>query len=113
MTTHDRPAPPAGPITCQPWCQDGEGHADALCADDQICFTTELFVPTSTAEPVSVDGYGYCKPERLHVYGEIRPGEKAPRVVVSVDGGGAPAMTLSEVEELVEALQLILGQVGG
>jgi hypothetical protein len=40
MTTTDRPTMP--PITCQPWCSDGEGHADARYAEDQVCFSDAL-----------------------------------------------------------------------
>lgn len=110
--TTDTPILATGPIVCQPWCIYGDGHRNALFADDQYCVTDELFVPISTAEPVDVSpSYGDCKPERLHVYGVSDRRHPEPRIVVNVDGGAAPPLTLDEAQELVETVQLILGQV--
>jgi hypothetical protein len=42
-----------GPITCTPWCaysRDGDGHADAVFAEDQSCMGESHIVSLSLAD---------------------------------------------------------------
>ena len=49
--------------------------------------------------------------ERLHVYGGQGVDDAAAGIVVNIDGLAAPTLTAGEARELIEALQLVLGQV--
>lgn len=40
------------PVSCAPWCQDGNGHVDALHVDDQYCISNTASVPRSLAKLV-------------------------------------------------------------
>jgi hypothetical protein len=55
MTTTDN-RPPLPPITCQPWCSDGNGHIDAFCVADQDCSSAAVFVPMSREPESEYDG---------------------------------------------------------
>ncbi len=43
MTAVERPR--VSPIVCAPWCTSGDGHADALFAEDQRCMGEWHTVP--------------------------------------------------------------------
>lgn len=44
--------PVTEPITCQPWCEDGDGHVSELFAEDQRCESEHRQTfPQSAGEP--------------------------------------------------------------
>src|SRR5689334_5001474 len=34
-------------VECAPWCVDGDGHVDAVCAEDQNCMGESNIIPVS------------------------------------------------------------------
>jgi hypothetical protein len=57
MSTNTESAHVTGPIECQPWCEDQDGHADETFTADQVCFGAESWVWMSKAG-VDVSGDG-------------------------------------------------------
>ena len=43
-------------VECAPWCRDGNGHTNALQADDQACISEEHTVELSTEPLVRLAG---------------------------------------------------------
>lgn len=109
-TTEKRPTPAAGPVVCQPWCTDSDGHPGEVFAMDQSCYTEDLHIPLSRPGLMQ-DNDVMVTPEWLSVYARQDPGAGTPVLVVSVDGMAAPDLTPAEAHHLIETLQLILGQV--
>ncbi len=101
------PNPPRpAPVVCAPWCCYGAGHPDELYPADQCCASVQLTVPLSM-QPNIEDA---TEADYVDVYAMRRPGE-AVQVDLSHAGGPEIRFTLGETRQLVEALQLVLGQV--
>ncbi|MGV0719008.1 hypothetical protein ABQE93_26770 [Mycolicibacterium sp. XJ662] len=93
MSASLRLVPP--PITCAPWCRAGDGHPDALFAEDQFCMG-EWHVT-----PVSHDDDG----GKVSVLAYQKPG-KLPDVdiEVEVDRPDSLHLTPTEARSLAAAL---------
>ena len=50
MSTTERTKLP--PVVCSPWCtyNDGDGHADAVCAEDQSCIGDWRTIPLTRTD---------------------------------------------------------------
>jgi len=59
------------PVTCAPWCTDGEGHRDELLWEDQYCSSDEVRVEVS-AMPVVETARGL---DRSHLLVGLTTGE--------------------------------------
>lgn len=97
------------PIQCKPWCWIQDGHPDERFSDDQRCETGTLTVDLSTEQ--YSDFHGLVEhPDRLEVHAQTRPGEPVVLVVGLTDT--LPFyVTPDETRQLIENLQLILGQI--
>jgi hypothetical protein len=90
------------PVQCQPWCEYQDGHANEGLVEDQFCSSVELQVPLSFEQRTGL--------EALTVYASQAPGEDA-RVVLCATYHVALHLTLAETHQLIEHLQLMLGQI--
>ena len=103
MTTTDRPTMP--PITCQPWCSDGEGHADARYAEDQVSFSDALTSEFAGVYPADMSSKGSPSWE---VSAAHRPAERRhPFIVMTVDGS-LPEYQMTPMQARVLAAHLTL-----
>jgi hypothetical protein len=86
-------------------------HPDAEFAEDQRCFSPTLRVDLSEHPLVElVDGT--TRPDRLQVTASQRPGQ-SPRIEVDALGERpSSVLTAGEAQQLMETLQLLLGQIG-
>jgi hypothetical protein len=105
----ERPVLP--PIECTPWCADGNGHPGCNFLEDQWCGGVELRSPASRYPDVLMSD-GVTEPEYVTVYAMRLPGEPAH---IAVGRGEEPviAMTPDEARQVIEHMQLVLGQIGG
>jgi len=97
------------PITCQPWCLDGDGHPGATFVDDQWCHGRERRVPLSLEAPVLLADETR-EPEYVMVHAGKYPGEE-PRV--HLDKGEMPVAQLlpDEAESLARQLLIVAAQI--
>lgn len=57
MSTNTEFVRVAGPIECQPWCEDHDGHVNELCTADQVCFSDERWISLSeSGVDINADG---------------------------------------------------------
>jgi hypothetical protein len=95
-------------ITCQPWCEDGEGHAGEQNAEDQWCHGTEHRLPLRLEGTSSGGG---LEPEYVTVYPQKTFGVE-PSVFFGVGWSGrgwkmTPDEALRFARELVLAAEQI------
>ena len=103
---------PTGLVECKPWCQYSDGHPGALFRADQYCASVEVRVPLPGQSPhIDWARAAVVTDEEYRVYAIQAPDAAEPQIVACLDGNSAPKLTPSQVRELVEALQLVLGQV--
>jgi hypothetical protein len=76
-------------IVCTPWCEDGDGHPNAVFREDQTCWGQESYVDMSL-EGVTRDEYGVYVPRLGAQAYRHWPGE-APCVYVHLDNIELPA----------------------
>ncbi len=108
--TEDRPSFPL--VECKPWCGWGDGHPGCCFREDQWCGSEELRIDLSLEPEVEQDRgpLGSMGPDYYQVYAVCDPGDLV-KFTISHSGASAPYMTLGEVHQLIEALQLLVGQV--
>jgi len=108
------PEPAAGAVECKPWCEYGDGHAGATYRADQCCYSPQLRVELSThlrIEESVIDGPEWVPgPDYVNVHAQQVAGED-PRICISHAGEDDVFYTRDEARQLVEALQLLLGQI--
>lgn len=120
-TAERLPLPSAGPIECQPWCLFGDGHGDAFARDDQRCYTDDLRVDMTLRPMLEegrlVEGEGWVRgPDHVLVHASQLGHERQPRISIRQETDGPFVeleFTPGEARELIEAVQLVLGQIGG
>jgi hypothetical protein len=96
-------------ITCQPWCEHGDGHPNEKVREDQWCFGVEHRVHLST-EPEMLMSDGSKEQQHLNTYLLRQADDTAPRVFIGHDDGFGKSATLDEARRF--ALE-ILARVDG
>lgn len=87
------------PVECAPWCEDGNGHADAVAVEDQFC--------ASAAEEVELLRQPSEYPRelaRLHTYLARERFEAEPHVQVVLQERPLVDLTVDEAAALAESL---------
>jgi hypothetical protein len=100
------------PIVCAPWCEDGDGHTDALFREDQVCrilSVTDGGIPLSRHGYVEYDG-GRLGLDRLHV-ALFRDLFEEPYFEVGTESNGVK-LTPDEARDLVRVLTETLDKIG-
>lgn len=108
-----------GPVTCQPWCSDGDGHGNQWCIEDQGCWSTDHVVVASLEDP-ALDSNGlYSCEVQVNLRQDISTPEQPrdrPYVyltmthpTLSVDAG--VALTPAEATQLRDSLTAVLGML--
>jgi hypothetical protein len=95
-------SPDLDPITCQPWCENTDGH-------HQCCSGVEHRVHLST-EPTMLMADGSTEEQHLNTHLTRRADDPATRVFIGHDDGFGKSATLDEARRF--ALQ-ILARVDG
>ena len=102
-------SPAIEPITCQPWCQNGDGHPDEKMREDQSCLGVEHRVHLST-EPTELLSDESTEQQHLTTYLLRQANDTAPRVFIGHGKGSGKSATLEEARRF--ALE-ILARVDG
>jgi hypothetical protein len=103
------PSPVVEPITCQPWCEHGDGHPNHRLREDQCCSGVEHRVHLST-EPTMLMSDGSTQQQHLNTHLLRQADDAAPRVFIGHDDGYGKSATLDEARRF--ALE-ILARVAG
>ena len=91
------------PITCQPWCEDGDGHPNEIFPEDQWCMSAEQTVQVSHY-PSFKGPDGVFAPEEVTVYASQH---QVAAGTVTVSLGGADTLLLSPAEARAIAAAMI------
>jgi hypothetical protein len=102
-------SPDLEPITCQPWCEEGDGHPHEKVREDQCCCGVERRVLLST-EPTMLMSDGSSQPQHLNAHLIRQADDTATRVFIGHDDGFGKSATLDEARQF--ALE-ILARVNG
>jgi hypothetical protein len=86
MTTPERPKLP--PITCTPWCENNDGHTDAVFQEDQTCWGPESYVGLSRESSTLDESGAYVPRTGAQAYRHF-PGE-VPCIYVHLDNVQIP-----------------------
>jgi hypothetical protein len=108
MTTFDLAThQTCAPITCQPWCQAGDGHATESVREDQYCFGVEHWVQLSTESTLLMSD-GSTERQYLTAYVIQQADDTAARVFIGFNEGKGMAATLDEARRFaLEILTLV------
>lgn len=102
-------------VTCTPWCSDGDGHpgqhdvADQWCGSESVRVPLSLY-PTAGDAHITQDGR-QAEPDFVSVCA-LRVPEEPVEIVLSRRLDRGIRLTPDEGQDLVKALQLVLGQIG-
>ena len=103
---------PLPPVTCTPWCSDGNGHGGALFAGDQRCISVPVQIPGSLLRPDPEDTSG--EPEYVCVYGEGWANDALPsQIHIGQSESAGPELTLDEARQVAEAILRTIATVDG
>lgn len=101
----------APPTDCQPWCDEGEGHADEWFRVDRACWGSDRHVFLS-AEPTGTEALGSGQ-QTFVVSLEQQADPTEPRVLISANvnnGNTDEGLTLQEARRFaLEVLALVDG----
>ncbi|MDP9093398.1 MAG: hypothetical protein M3N95_10795 [Actinomycetota bacterium] len=103
VTTIGRQTVP--PVTCHPFCQYQDGHPDCVDDVDQVCYGVELKTDLSLEYP---------GPDYVTVFGARAHGidnDEGPMVHLARNDLQGFDMTPGEARQVIEHLQLVLGQI--
>lgn len=111
----DPPALADGPIDCAPWCKYADGHP-GMFREDQRCYSDELRIDLSTHQRIELSvadetGAWAPGPDYVTVFAK-READGGTVLCVSRADEDEANYTPAEAGQLVEALQLLLGQIG-
>lgn len=101
-TGHPTRSTPIPPVTCEPWCYDGNGHTDATSMADQLCFTDEIRVPLTREKLVQMIDDSWAL-DFMQVYA-AREAEGRAHAVLSHGDLNGVELTPQEARQLGEAL---------
>ena len=104
MTSYTSTLLPLEPITCQPWCESGDGHPDQRLREDQCCFGPEHRVPLSH-EPDELFGEASTEQQYLNTYLMRLADDKAPRVFIGYNEAPGRSATMDEARRF--ALEIL------
>lgn len=94
------PNPVTGPIVCQPWCEDHDGHTGEIFAVDQVCMSKLTYVHLSMGD-VEMDSGGVWG-SGITVY--VRDDHGSMSVAVGADEGGTWHMSAVEADAFAQVL---------
>ena len=94
MSNH-LPTPAVEPISCQPWCREGDGHPGARAREAQWCFGVEHRVHLST-EPAELLSDGSTGQPYLNTHLLRQANDTGPRVFIGYGGTSGKSATLEE-----------------
>jgi hypothetical protein len=97
-------SPTVEPIICQPWCQDGHGHAAERAREDQWCIGIEHRVTLST-EPTMLMSNGSIEQQHLNTFLLRQADDTAPRVFIGSNEGSGKSATFDEARQF--ALEIL------
>lgn len=99
--TNHVPAP-AGPITCQPWCEYADGHRAEAFRADQVCYSPEIRTSLSLHPPIRCAD-GNLERDYMGVLASATP-DAAPQVELSYREWPSVTLSLEEARRLVAGL---------
>jgi hypothetical protein len=102
-------SPALEPITCQPWCDHGEGHSYQGVSEDSCCTGVEHRVYLST-EPTMLMSDGSMQQQHLNTHLLRGADDTASRVFIGHDDGFGKSATLDEARRFALS---ILARVDG
>jgi len=97
-------SPVVEPISCQPWCRDGDGHPHERVREDQWCVGVEHRVSLSTEPAEAPSGGGPVQPY-LNTYLLRHANDTAPRLFVGYGAHSGKSATLEEARRF--ALEIL------
>ena len=99
------------PITCTPWCVDGDGHPNEIGREDQWCYTGDAHIPASLHDPVKMND-GTTVPGWVSVYGQAWHHGRAPEIHLGQDEDAGMQLTVSEARQVAAALVTAADMLG-
>ncbi|MEP7193372.1 MAG: hypothetical protein ABI903_10940 [Actinomycetota bacterium] len=108
MTAHTWPSP--APVSCQPWCEAGDGHPNMRLREDQCCFSVEHRVQLSL-EPTEMFGEGSTEQQYLNTYLMRSADDKEPRVFIGYNEAPGRPATMNEAREFAHKILALIGDV--
>jgi hypothetical protein len=99
------------PISCQPWCRQGDGHPDERVREDQWCLGVEHRVLLST-EPTELQSDGSTEQQHLTTYLLRQANDTGARVFIG-HGHGEGSGKSATLEEARRFALEILARVDG
>jgi hypothetical protein len=109
-----RPAAVTGPVRCENWCVDGDGHGGATFAEDQVCYSEQHITEMTAMPPLTAGERTTERPiDYLEVYLSLRHSDVSGSLVGILHGKTDDELhlTLEEAARLVADLQNLLAQV--
>jgi hypothetical protein len=94
---------PPGPVTCQPWCEFGDGHPAEGFSGDQVCYSPEVRTSLSLHAPIRCVG-GRRDADYVGVLASARPRE-GPQVELAYREWPSVVLTADEARRLMAGLR--------
>lgn len=108
MTMHTWHSP--APITCEPWCEAGDGHPNMRLREDQCCLGLEHRVGLSH-EPTELFGEGSTEQQYLNTYLMRHPDEKEPRVFIGYNEAPGRPATVDEARRFAHEILALVARL--
>ena len=100
------------PVTCFPWCTDGNGHGRDVLPEDQTCFSGLVQIPGSLLRPNPEDTDG--EPEYVCVYGEGWANDALPpQIHIGQSESAGLELTLDEAAQVARAILETIATITG
>lgn len=96
--------PADGPVVCEPWCAEGDGHRGPF-REDQVCWSASIRIDLSL-EPLLPDLDG-CWASNAEVY-RLRHTDGQAQINIGMNGEYDIRMTPGEAAALRDALSAVL-----
>lgn len=108
MTPHTLPSPV--PITCQPWCETGDGHPHQRSREDQCCFGLEHRISLSD-EPAELMGDASTEQQYLNAYLMRLADDTAPRVLIGYNEAAGRPATADEARRFAHEILALVNEL--